>query len=805
MAEDNSTSDALRQLAARLEHLERVLQMHTERLYGIERQLGLTFRPPAVEPSRRPLYESFTDERNEGALSPQQAEPSTHTASTIEVTHAAGARETGSATMAAAATSRANSEGAQAGDGAAHNSHATDAGTARTARRDVESIVGGSWFNWIGIIAITFGVAFFLKYAFESQIIGPLGRVALGGVAGLGFLAAGETLRKRGLRQYAYVLSGGGILILYLSVYAAREFYKLIEQPPAFLLMAVVTGAAVLLAARYNALPIAVLGLIGGFLTPLLLSTGQDNQTALFTYIALLDAGVLTLAYFKSWRSLNFMAFFATVLMLTGWAFSFYETPKLWLTLFFLTVFFLLFSLLAIAHNVLAQRPARWFDISLIILNATFYFSVSYALMAEAGYVRATGAFADTIAGFFLFLFFVVWSRHREDRLLGYSYLGAAITFLTIALAIQLEQQWVTIGWAMEGLMLTWSGLRTRQNAPRHAALFVFTIALAHWFGWDLSSFDFRGHADTFVPLLNRRAVSCAVLVATLAASAWLYRRAGEGAEDVAAHERELMSSFLILAANLLAFVLLTFDINDYFLHPRVGVALDRARLENTHQFSLSALWTLYGTATLLIGVKSNLKALRYVALLLLAGATAKVLMFDLWYYAAAWHVPLVNQTFMAFVLLVCAYLFAARLYERAATIDAHERAIVPTLVVIANVLAIVSLSAEASGYFASKMTAVNLEAGRLMDLRLAQQLSLSVIWATYGGVMFIYGRARDRRMLRLLALGLLVLTTLKVFFLDLSSLERVYRIISFIVLGAILLAVSYLYQKTQQQQRESA
>ncbi|HEX8852653.1 MAG TPA: DUF2339 domain-containing protein, partial [Pyrinomonadaceae bacterium] len=501
-------------------------------------------------------------------------------------------------------------------------------------------------------------------YTFESDLIGHTGRVTLGALGGLALLGAGEWLRRRGLRQYAHVLSGGGILILYLSAYASREFYRLIEQQPAFLLMTVVTAAAVLLAARNDALSIAILGLIGGFLTPALLATGQDNQPALFTYIALLDAGVLALAYFKGWRSLNFMAFGATVLVFLVWGLAYYSQPKLWLTVFFLTVFFLLFSLLAIVHNVLAQRAARWFDILLITLNATFYFGACYLLLKDAGYLLGIGSLAVSVTAFFLLLFFITWGRHRTDRLLVYSYLGAAITFLTMAVGIQLRQQWVTMGWAMEGLMLTWVGLRAPQSAPRHAALVVFVIAVLHWLGSDVPDFAFHA-GDLFVPLLNRRALSCAVLVATLVGSAWLYRREGG---EVAVRERAGLSAFFVLTSNLLAIALLTFDANDYFERSRAVVSTDRAA-----------------------------------------------------------------------------------------------------------------------------------ELRRLDD---ARQFSLSIIWAVYGGVMLAYGRLQSSRTLRLLALFLLALTTLKVFFWDLASLERVYRIISFIVLGAILLAVSYLYQRSQQQQQ---
>src|SRR5205085_1748813 len=299
------------------------------------------------------------------------------------------------------------------GTGATNEANPVAAGMSR-AWGDLEARIGGSWFNWLGIIAVVVGVSFFLKYAFDQHWIGPMGRVLLGGVAGCAILALAERLRLRGYQAYAYVLSGGGILILYLSVYAAFSFYHLISQPFAFGLMAFVTATAVVLSARYHAYAIAVLGLIGGFMTPQLLATNVDNEVGLFGYAALLNAGVLALAYFKRWRSLNYLAFAATWLLFAGWWLKFYGDARLWLTLFL--------------------------------------------------------------------LYFIVRQRHRADKLLTYTYVALAVTFLTMAVAIQLDQQWVTIGWAVEALMLTWVGLKAHEDAPRFAALPVLAFAVLHWF-----------------------------------------------------------------------------------------------------------------------------------------------------------------------------------------------------------------------------------------------------------------------------------------------------------------------------------
>jgi uncharacterized membrane protein len=810
------------------------------------------------------------------------------------------------------------------------------------ARRDVEAIVGGSLFNWLGIIAVTVAVGFFLKLAFEHEWIGPAARVLLGGAAGCGVLALAEFLRARGYRAYAHVLTGGGILILYLSVYAARGLYELVGVTVAFALMSVVTATAVALSVRHDSRSIAVLGLIGGFMTPALLSTGVDRQIALFTYIAFLDAGVLALAYFKRWRVLDHLAFVATVLTFIGWYAAYFAEWKTARTFFFLTLFFLMFSALAVLHNVLRQRKARWLDLSLVIANATLYFAASYGLL-EVRYAYALGAFALAVAVFYALLSYVAYTYHREDRLLASAYVGASATFLAIAVAVQFHQHWITIGWAAEGLALTWLGLRTRERAPRLFALAVFVFAVEHWFTADLRDF-FYGNVEPFTPIINAHGLSCAALIAALAAAIYLYRRA-----EVDRDEREIISSVLILAGNALALTLLSVDINDYFnlrargeaarstardntrqlsltllwalyaagalgvgvmrrlavlrfaalfvlfvcvvklcaadapyydatwhvvafnqtffafvalvavlafgarLYARAGDAIDaRERvplmyllasaanvlavaglslealgyfdrsqslvasgatpdslavvnnLENTKQLALTFVWSLYACAAFTIGVRRARPYVRYGALALLALAGGKIIGFDARFYDAAWHAPLFNQTFAAFAVFVAAVAYVARVYAPAANVDEEERrGAVGVLTVVGNLFAVAALSLEASGYFRKQLSERAAAGANTRDLRLAQQLSLSLVWAVYGGAMLAFGHVRQNKLLRLMALALLAATTFKVFLFDLSELDQVYRIVSFIVLGLVLLGVSFLYQQRQRRANE--
>lgn len=756
MADDPSNPDPFQQINARLDYLDDILHQQIARIYALEKQLGVA--PPKAKPEPEPA--PYQPPR---PLAPASAPPSVPPSAPPPMPAEPAAPQPGFSFL---------KEG-----------------------MDWESLIGGNWFNRIGILAIVLAVGFFLKYAIENQWIGPTGRVMMGVAAGIGFLVGGERMRQKGLRHYAHGLSGGGISILYLSFFAAFARYQLIGQTTAFLFMSLVTIVAVLLSARYDALAIAILGLIGGFLTPVMLSTGQDNQTGLFGYMILLDLGVLGIAWFKHWRSLNYLAYLATILLSAAWADEWYRPEKLWTTLFFFTVLFLIFALLAVFYNLINREPARELDILLILVNAGLYFGTAYQLL-DAKHHGWLGLFAVLVSAFYLGQGYWAYQRDRADKYLILTFVGLAALFLTMAIPIQLDQHWVTMGWALEGVVLTWIGLKLNHRLTRYAAAAVFLIALMHWLQFDLVEFGYIRDAG-FWPLINRRGGSILIVIASLLASAWLYRRRGDGVE---ARERSIWLGALVLLSYLLAVFWWSVDGRDYFeslKDPYRELAIGQTaywteilRLDNWKHFFLSGLWTVAGTVLLVAGARRGLAAARYVGLGLLALAGANIALFGSTYYLESWHWPLLNPTFLAFALLTAAMAVAYREYARAADkIDRDESAVLSTaFLILGNLLLLAGLRLEVEEFLTHRL--------QLTEGDFTRQLCYSVLYAVYGGGMIVVGIWRRNRVARLMGLGLLTLTIVKVFLFDLSSLDQIYRVLSFIALGVTLLLVSYLYQR---------
>jgi hypothetical protein len=206
-----------------------------------------------------------------------------------------------------------------------------------------EQFMGVKLFAWIGGFALFLAVAFFVKYSFDQGWISPTTRVASGYLVGLGLLVGGVLLRRKEYAVTAHALCGTGVVILYAVSFAAHAYYRLIGNATSFALMVLVTAAAFLLAVRLPAMVVAILGLLGGFLTPPLLSTGVDNPLGLFGYIALLDAGLVAVALKRRWHFLVALAALGNVVMQVGWAAKFFTVEKVFIALAIFGVFNALF------------------------------------------------------------------------------------------------------------------------------------------------------------------------------------------------------------------------------------------------------------------------------------------------------------------------------------------------------------------------------------------------------------------------------------------------------------------------------
>lgn len=485
---------------------------------------------------------------------------------------------------------------------------------------DLESQIGSHWLNRIGIAAVLVGVSFFLKYAFENNWIGPAGRIAIGLIAGIAVVLWSERFRTHGYKIFSYSLKAVGIGVLYLSLWAAFQMYHLMPSTAVFACMVVVTAATCAMALAQDAEILAVFAITGGFSTPVLLSTGVNREVALFSYVTLLDFGILALAIAKPWRRLLFLGFVGTLVLYVSWNAEFYQRNELQTTLIFATIFFLIFALAPIF--MLRQEHAQGtVPMVLAFANAATYFLQGYAMIMDISHM-AMAWFALALAAVYLGLNTLRPRGVDEDaeRNLRMMHLALAIGLITVAIPIRLEAHWITIGWFVESAVLLWVADRINSDLMKVFALTALVLGVVRLL--------FIDNFAVTTLIFNMRMLVYAIAVAVLAFVAYQsLKREDEIGGTVGA--------VAIVAMNILALIALSREIGDYYslqlaaVRPSPNVATNYRSLEIERDFSYSALWMAYGAMLMTIGFWRASAFLRWQALVLIALTTIKVFVYD--------------------------------------------------------------------------------------------------------------------------------------------------------------------------------
>ncbi|MDP3819726.1 MAG: DUF2339 domain-containing protein [Methylotenera sp.] len=348
-------------------------------------------------------------------------------------------------------------------------------------------LFGGNTLVRSGIVILFIGVSFLLKYAAERTQVPielRLMGIVLGGIA---LLVVGWRLRDK-RPQYSWALQGGGIGILYLTIFAALKLYQLIPAGPAFALLAIVAFLSAFIAVKQSAMPLAILGFTGGFLAPVLTSTGQGSHVGLFSYYLVLNLAIAFVAFHKSWRPLNILGWAFTFIIGTLWGAKNYTPEHFATTEPFLIIFFLLFTGIAVlfAHRQ-ATKASDYVDATLVFGTPLVAFSLQYALLRDSHFGLAYSALALGI--FYIGLAWWVLTRKRETlKFLGECFVALGIGFITLTLPLALDGRWTSAAWAVEGVGLLWVGLKQKRTFPALSGLALQLLgAGAFVFGWGLT------------------------------------------------------------------------------------------------------------------------------------------------------------------------------------------------------------------------------------------------------------------------------------------------------------------------------
>jgi hypothetical protein len=394
--------------------------------------------------------------------------------------------------------------------------------------REWEQVLGGNWLARIGVLALIIGIGFFLKYAFDNNWIGPSARVILGVIAGLIMLGLGYYWRKR-YPIMTRVLSGGGVAVLYLSIFASFATYHLVSIYIAVVFLLIISALSTMLALRHDSMALAILGILGAFFAPYILGafgemvTGVSSRSQaiqLLVYLIVIDIGVLVLATFRNWRWFTLLALACSLITYGFWYGEFNTRVGITAAEIGITAIFLSFVGATYLFHIAWRRVPRAFDYILMLGNAAAYTGISLGLMWDE--FRAwMGVFVLLLALFYSLLSYLAYRRNREStRLAGFS-LAIALILLTVAIPVQFRDHAVTtIAWAAEGTILIWLAFREKIPLFRYESYIVFLLVAIRLIGYD--TWESNG---TLPPVFNERFLAFIVSIAFMWLAAFLHWR----------------------------------------------------------------------------------------------------------------------------------------------------------------------------------------------------------------------------------------------------------------------------------------
>jgi uncharacterized membrane protein len=641
----------------------------------------------------------------------------------------------------------------------------------------------------------------------------------------IGLLGFGIKLKPK-YEDYSAVLVGGAMAILYFITYIAYSFYGLMPQLLAFAMMFLFTAFTVVAAIQYNRQIIAHIGLVGAYSVPFLLSNGSGNAAILFSYMTIINGGILFIAFKRYWKSLYYASFGLTWLIFMAWFSDQFKSEDFVTGMTFLSIFFAIFYALFLAYKLIKSEALDAVDGILLLLNSAIFYGLGCAFIS-------TRLIGDDLLGAFTLLNAVIHfgvgmlirQRKMGDKSLFLLIVGLVLVFLTVAIPVQLDGNSVTILWAAEAALLFWIG-RTQKvrlyETLSYSLMFLSTMSVLEDI---LTHHDYGGNTK-FLPVFNANFL-CAMLFCGIFAfinyinhnKKYSANGTDSSSNDDANHKTiETNDGQKILTFTLTAILIgilylsLQMQINGYFEQAFADSMLQLNKnasgeyLTTTYNYDIQdfqTVWSINFGITFLIGLSFfNIKKLHnrefaYANLLfnlfgILVFMGIGLLIFNKLnesyqhqiqsqYYKIGIYNILIRYISIGFL--------AALVYTVYKYIQ--QKFLEPTPFNLK-----ISFELLLHGLILCLSTSELLNIMRNYDASASDKLGLSIFWGLYALLLIVLGIWKNKKYLRIFAIILFSLTLLKLFLYDIAQLETIAKTIVLVCLGILLLLISFLYNK---------
>lgn len=655
----------------------------------------------------------------------------------------------------------------------------------------IEYAIATTWLSRFGIGGIVLFVAYFLRWSYHHELIGPTGRVALSMLLGTGLIVWGLRLMA-GRGKYNLIgqgFIGGGLLALYFSVYAADVQYDIMPTSLASLLAILITLSAGIVAVRTDSLLVAILGLAGGYMTPVMIHTESVNLPGFYAYLLLLCLGILGVAQRRQWRILNYLGLIFTYALFYGSLRNYWPDQDFPVAITFLSAFFAVNASIVYIHNIRRRLHSTMLEIIHMVINALVYCALAYGLIHDAWGRPYPSLMSLGLTAFFTAHVIVFLRARVQDRALLVSLIALAGAFATWTLPLVLEKESLTLSLALLAFMFLWLGRRMQSSFLQTLAQLIYAAVLVRLVWYDFPR-QFDARPPRLAPSLYWRAMldrlwTTGVSLASIAGAFALLRRpapvpagppAVESGNDLRGLPSGIAAGAFLWAGLLLGFVFLHLELNTMFMMCmplRLPV--------------LTALWC--GMCAILLGrFLSGAPGQKIVFIAL--SAFVMLTVFKLFGIdAASWHLrgglymleysPLdAAMRFLDFGMLVGFFAVSWRLLRNREPLPA---------------------SLFGYGALALLFVYATLELRSLLHWRLPvfRAGGVTVLWSLFAAAFIAAGIAKSVRPLRYAGLLLAAIVVAKILFADLAGMPVAYRMIAFMALGIVLLLASFAYVRS--------
>lgn len=684
---------------------------------------------------------------------------------------------------------------------------------------DLEKFIGENLINKIGILILVLGISFFVKYAIDKNWINEIGRVGIGLLCGGGLLAISYKL-KENYKAFSSVIVAGSISVFYFTIAIAFHDYHIFNQTTAFILMVIITAFSALISLNYDRQELAVLSLVGGFAVPFMLSTGEGNYIVLFTYITILNVGILGLAYYKKWNIVNILSFVFTTILFNAWVISQFDTVKhsCLVAFLFATGYYFIFSIMSVLYNIRNKGEFTINEYLILLANTFVYFFIGLKLI-NYWELPIKGLFTLSLALYNLIYAYVLYKKFGINKDTIYLLIGLVLTFITLTIPIQFEGNQITLFWACEGVLLLWLSQKSKITMFKFSTVLIQVLMLVSLI-LDWAKYYFKEDAVLEI-IINPAAITGIVAIVSLFFTKFLLKNENEVSVFYSNEFDPKSYSVFINVVSIIVFYIVGFL--------EVNYQSNRLILNEYSATSILFVYHLiYSFVLLFMFKKDRTKAEFKISFFI---GILNVILYVLYFHKLPNKELLFdyinNQTYLiAFVIhyIVLAivgfnmfYIYKEIKHELPVFQLFKNTRVVWVLAfiivfVLSNELLIHVFQFTDKSVFIDylneyihknkishvdafiKEFAIN---DKLSHLKIQiSKIGFPILWGVLSFVFLIFGIKKQWKEVRVIALTLLGLTILKLFIYDIKNVSETGKIIAFILLGVLILIISFVYQK---------